>query len=204
MKRTASLVIGIIVLVLSIVGYASYFKDHPIKFGNIKIGGSGNYGKYIDDDYNYDDDNDKYTTQPITPSKKYNSVKTVMDAYIKAYQKGDTDSLYSLIADFQQDELKQMLNREDYNIRQELTQRYGADYKITYNITEYKKMDQSWVNEMNDYIKEQGSNNTATECYQPIGTMTISGSKGSDVNEMKESDETWICKFSNGYKLVAG
>jgi hypothetical protein len=45
MKRPISLVIGIIILVLSIVGFSSYFKNHPIKIGKIGFGGSGSDGE---------------------------------------------------------------------------------------------------------------------------------------------------------------
>lgn len=44
MKRTVSLVIGIIVFVLAIVGFSSYFKDHPIKISGFKIGGGSGSG----------------------------------------------------------------------------------------------------------------------------------------------------------------
>lgn len=44
MKKTVSLVIGIIVFVLAIVGFSSYFKDHPIKFSGFKIGGGSGSG----------------------------------------------------------------------------------------------------------------------------------------------------------------
>ena len=187
-----------------------------------------NYDDYDDDDYGYDGDNynriiisdpvigddigkgnsgnTPITTQPvndirITDKNADKAINKVMDAYLQATKHGDTEALISIIAEVQRNEVSRM---DGTALKNRMISTYGSDFEITYKVTDKKKMDQTWMDNLNTHIKEEGYNEYASECYAPLGSITISGSLKTETTELKENSETWICKIGKQWYLVGG
>ena len=134
-----------------------------------------------------------------TKYKKDATAEELLERGNQATYNADVDAYLSLVPDFQKAELKKYITKEELiNQYNKLKQEYGEDAKVTYNITNKTKKDDSWIEDNNKYLQEEYKTNIKMiECYELEGTMTKSGSLKTDVDD-NPFYETWYCKFSDG------
>ena len=132
---------------------------------------------------------------------KTGKAEDLMDQFVKGYETGDVNLIKDTLPEFQYNELDQAIPSKD-EFKKQFVERFGDDYKVTYEIKNKRKENDEWIENNNKTIKEQyKSDDKLEECYALEGTITFKGSKNSDTDDL---EEVWYCKINNKWFLVMG
>lgn len=129
---------------------------------------------------------------------KDGTAEDFMDVMVAGYNERDVEKIKSVMPDFMQSEFK--ITNDQF--KEGIESAYGTDLKVSYKITDKKKVTDEWLEQNNKYLKEMyKTDKQMTECYEIKGTITFKSSKKEDTDEI---EETWHCKIDDKWYLIFG
>ena len=142
-------------------------------------------------------------TEIDEPTKKdKRTVEYLLDLYVKAYTKADTQAVKDMFPSFYYEYSKSSFTKAKLEAAlKEAKETYGNNFNVTYKITKTKKVDSDELEEINDDMSYYyDADVEATECYKYEGTITFKGSKSQDTDSI---DSLRYCKFDGVWYLIS-
>jgi len=133
-----------------------------------------------------------------SPSKKKErSPEELLDLYVEAMEKGKYENVEKVVPKFYLD--ANNFSRESFDKGLKAARdEFGDDIKVTYEIKEKRKMDDSEIKKANEYLSQFDNYKEVTECYELDGTITYSSSKFTDPDPLGMS----YCKIEGQWYLI--
>ena len=136
-------------------------------------------------------------------NKATRTVEDLLDLYVKAYTKADSDAAREIFPPFYikyADEKGIFDKAKLESSLENAKERYGDDFTIVYEITKTTKLTDEELEEVNNmYNQYFGTTDKASECYKYEGTITFKGSTYTDTDPISSMG---YCKYDGAWYLV--
>lgn len=134
-------------------------------------------------------------------NKAERSYEDLIDVYIKGYVNADPDAFKDVFPDYYCKAQEAYFTKEYLGqMLESAKERYGEDFKITYEVTKETKLTEEELKTLNKKLKSRyNATVDATECYKYEGTITFAGSKYSDPDPISTVGR---CKYNGTWYLT--
>ena len=133
---------------------------------------------------------------------KERTPEELLDKYADAFLTSDPDKFRDVVPKFFVDYVPEAFTKEE--MEKDLKREkgfFGDDMKVVYEIKEKKHITGSDLDELNGQIQSYyKTSEKASDCYYLDGSITLTGSKGSDPDPLL----TYYCKYNGTWYLIMG
>ena len=131
---------------------------------------------------------------------KERTAEELLDKYVDAFMTADPDKARDIFPSFIINYKPEAFTKEKFE--EDLKREkgfFGDDMTASYVLKEKKHLSSDELKELNDAIHQYfNTSDTASDCYQLDGTMTLKGSLGEDPDPIG----MYYCKYDSNWYLV--